>query len=172
MQQIKVYISAKLEHAAKLAALQVDGFHINARWIEMADLGRKRMKPVTHWQQENFDDIGAAHFFILYAEPSDQLKGSLFEIGYAVGIGKRCWVAGNGVKGAPGDAWAGLVDVTPEGAANSIQVPHKDVLPWGHYRQAIRMAPTLEMAFSQIRQIVRPDRIKNVDGSMAETQEF
>ena len=37
MQQIKVYISAKLEHAKLLAALNVDGFHINARWIEMAD---------------------------------------------------------------------------------------------------------------------------------------
>jgi hypothetical protein len=130
------------------------------------------MKPVTHWQQENFDDINAAHFFILYAEPSDQLKGSLFEIGYAVGIGKHCWIAGNGVKGAAGDAWAGLVDVTPEGAANSIQVPHKDVLPWGHYRQAIRMAPTLERAFSEIRQIVRPDQMVDANGRPVKAPEF
>ncbi len=154
MQQIKVYISAKLEHAAKLAALR-----INARWIEMADLGRKRMKPVTHWQQENFDDIAAAHFFILYAEPSDQLKGSLFEIGYAVGIGKRCWIAGAGIKTA--DGWAGLVDAKPDGAENTIQLPHKDVFPWGYYRQSIRMAPTLERAFHEIRQLVRPDAIKD-----------
>ncbi len=96
MQQIKVYISAKLEHAKLLATLNVDGFHINARWIEMADAGRKRMKPVSHWQAENFDDIIAAHVFILYVEPSDQLKGSIFEAGYAVAHGKKVWIAGNG----------------------------------------------------------------------------
>lgn len=162
MQQIKVYISAKLEHAAKLAALKVDGFHINARWIEMADAGRKRLKPVTHWQQENFDDIETAHFFLLYVEPSDDLKGSLFEIGYAVGIGKKCWIAGDGHG----------VEVTPEGAANSITVPHKGVLPWGHYRQRIRMAPTIQAAFIDIRRYVRPDTIKEIDGSPTPQPEF
>lgn len=155
MQQIKVYISGKLEHAARLAALQPDGIHINSRWIEMAEGARKRMKPVTHWQQENFDDIASAHFFIMYVEPSDQLKGSLFEIGYAVGIGKKCWIAGNGQ----------LVDVVPEGAANSIQLPHKGIIPWGQYRQRIRMASTIDQAFKEIRALVRPAMITGMDGS-------
>lgn len=170
MQQIKVYISAKLHHAAKLAALRVDGFHINARWIEMAESGRKRMKPVTHWQQENFDDITTAHFIILYVEPSDDLKGSLVEIGYALAHGKRVFIVGNAVK--TDDGFHGLVDVKPAGAANSIQLPHKDVEPWGFYRQQIRFMPNLEVAFSRIRELVRPNLLKNTDGSAIIPQTF
>jgi hypothetical protein len=94
--EIKIYIAAKVEHAAKLAALSKDGFHFNARWIHMAALGAESMKPVTHWQQENFDDIEAAHFVIFYVEPGDKLKGALMEIGYAIRAGKHVWIVGDG----------------------------------------------------------------------------
>lgn len=166
MQQIKVYISAKLEHAAKLAALRFDGIHINSRWIEMADAGRKRMKPVTHWQQENFDDIDMAHFVILYLEPGDHLKGSLFEIGYAIRAGKKVWIAGDG---------HGVEVPWPAEAIHGDEprrIPHKDIEPWCHYRQQIRVVDSLETAILQIKQIVRPDAIKNVDGSTPPAPEF
>lgn len=145
MQQIKVYISAKLEHAPKLAALKQDGFHINARWIEMAEAGRQRLKPVSHWQQENFDDIEMADFVILYLEPGDHLKGSLFEIGYAIGRGKKVWIAGDG---------NGLDVVTAEGI---VRLPHKDIMPWCWYNQAVRVVPSLNHAFLDIKRTVRPD---------------
>lgn len=160
MQQIKTYISAKLGHASMLAALQPDGFHINARWIEMADAGRKRMKPISHWQQENFDDIVAAHVFILYVEPSDQLKGSIFEAGYAVAHGKKIWIVGNGDKA--GEGWG--VDCPIEGSEKMIRLPHKDIPSWGLYRPAIKCIPSLSGAFLNIKTLVNQDRILNAKG--------
>lgn len=160
LQQIKVYTSAKVEHADKLKAVNQDGFHFNARWLDTADVGRQRLKPVTHWQQENFDDITAAHFFLLYVEPGDKLKGSLVEIGYAIGIGKKCWVAGDG---------HGVDIVCPDGA---LRMPHRDVLPWSMYRQRIRVVPSLGVALSQMRDLVRPDVLKDMDGATAPRPEF
>lgn len=58
--------------------------------------------------------------------------------------------------------WGALV--RPEGAANEIRVPHKDVLPWGLYRQRIRMVRSLESAFKEIHQYAAQDRILNADG--------
>jgi len=146
MEQIKVYIASKREHAAKLAAICMDGIHINSRWIDTVDIGRARSKPVTHWQQENFDDIAAAHFVVFYIEPSDDVKGALFEVGYAVGIGKRVWIAGDGHG----------VEVEVAGA--TLDLPHKTaLLPWGLYRQAIRISPSLEEALRAIKRLVRPE---------------
>lgn len=160
MQQIKVYTSAKLEWATKLKAVNQDGFHFNARWLDTADAGRQRLKPASHWQQENFDDICAAHFFLLYIEPGDHLKGALVEIGYALGIGKKCWIAGDGHG----------VDVQTE--SGMIRMPHKDILPWGLYRQRIRIVPSLGIALSQMRSLVRQDVITEMDGRPAPTEEF
>lgn len=162
MQQIKVYTSSKLEHAAKLKAADQDGFHFNARWLDTADAGRQRLKPVTHWQQENFDDIVAAHFFLLYVEPGDHLKGSLVEMGYAIARGKKCWIAGDG-NGA---------NFITEGNAGVLRLPHKDILPWGSYRQAVRIVPSLAHALGQMREFVRPSTLKNNDGSALPDEEF
>jgi hypothetical protein len=162
MQQIKVYTSAKLEHAAKLKAVSQDGFHFNARWLDTADAGRQRLKPVTHWQQENFDDIVAAHFFLLYVEPGDHLKGSLVEIGYAIGRGKKCWIAGDGNG----------VDVITEATTGHVRLPHRDILPWSMYRQRVRVVPSLTVALAQMRALVRPDVVTEMDGTASEAQEF
>lgn len=165
MQQIKVYISAKLEHAPKLAALKQDGFHINARWIDLAKVGRERMKPVTHWQQENFDDIAMAHFVIMYLEPGDKLKGSLFEIGYAIGIGKKVWIAGDG---------HGVEMALPvqDGEDVTIRLPHRDIEPWARYRQSIRVVPSLDEAFTSIRRLVRPDVLCDLKGNPIPPEQF
>lgn len=172
MQQIKLYISSKLEHVPKLAALRVDGFHINARWIEMADAGRKRQKPVTHWQQENYDDIVAAHFFMLYVEPADHLKGSLEETGYAIGKGKRVWIAGNGTS--KDDEHWGVV-VKPEGFVGEglgLRVPHKDVMPWGLDTQRIRMVSSIEQAMAEMRACAQQSRVLAADGGVLPLFQF
>lgn len=145
--EIKVYIASKLEHAAKLRDVRHDGFHINARWIDTAEIHQKTLKPVTHWQQENFDDIEAAHFCILYVEPGDKLKGALVELGYAIRAGKQIWIAGDGhgvevpVPGA---------EPVADGPA-LMRVPHKDVLPWGRYAQNVHIVLSLDRAFKEIR---------------------
>jgi hypothetical protein len=157
--EIKVYIASKLEHADKLAAIRKDGFHINARWIDMAEIHRKKMKPVTHWQQENFDDIEAADYVIFYIEAGDHLKGGIFELGYAVRAGKKIWIAGDG---------HGVEVTIPDGATGddvkTMRVPHKDIFPWGHYAQAIHIAPSLDAAFSQIKAEAFPDNKLNSRG--------
>lgn len=154
MQQIKVYISAKLEHSRKLVGCAPDGFHSNARWIHMAEAGRTKLKPVSHWQQENFDDIEMAHVFVLYVEPQDVLCGSLVELGHAIRAGKKIWIAGNGHG----------VEVKPESQDNYITVPHAGVLPWGLYTQSIRMAMGLPEAFLAIKRHFRPETILGHDG--------
>jgi hypothetical protein len=162
--EIKVYIAAKLDHAPKLAAMRVDGIHINARWIHLAADARKRLTPVTHWQQENFDDIEAAYYFILYCEPGDDLKGAIFEIGHAVRAGKACWIAGNGQDG---------VDYTPDGATEgtSIRIPNKRIMPWGLYRQQIRIVMDIKQAFAEILAMHGP-RTTDVKGTIIYPPKF
>jgi len=151
--EIKVYIASKLEHAGKLSIIRKDGFHINARWIDMAEIHRKKMKPVTHWQQENFDDIEAADFVILYVEPGDKMKGALGEIFYAVRAGKQVWIAGDGHG----------VEIPIPGAAPIgddqavMRVPHRDILPWALYKQSFHIVASLDEAFSAIHALMYPD---------------
>lgn len=157
--EIKIYIAAKVEHAVKLAAFRKDGFHINARWIHMAAAGAEDMKPVTHWQQENFDDIVAAHFFIFYVEPGDKLKGALMELGYAIGNNKQIWIAGDG-RGVEIPLYTGAPD-----SEEGLRIPHRDILPWGKYAQAIHIASSLDAALDQIKTFDFPNRRLGHDGN-------
>ena len=154
--EIKVSIAAKMEHAPKLAALKLDGFHLSSRWIHMAEAARQRMVPVTHWQQENFDDIAMAHFHILYIEAGDDLKGAAWETGWACGRGKRIWIAGEGA-GVSMPIYPGAVAADTGGDGEevpSIRLPNRKVVPWGLYRQQVRIVLTLEQAFKEINSVI------------------
>lgn len=159
MSPIKIYIAAKRRHAEKLSKLDVDGIHVNSRWIELAlvEAGRRRSKPVTEWQQENFDDIALSHFVILYLEPGDELEGALWEAGYAAGLGKKIWVAGDGHG----------VEVEPPGAppGTLLRLPHRGILPWALYRQQVRVVLSLEAAFEAIKREAIPRTVLKADGS-------
>lgn len=156
MNMLKVYIAAKRRHAAKLVDLDVDGVHVNSRWIELAlvEAGRKRSKPVTHWQQENFDDIASSHFVVFYLEPGDELEGALWETGYAAGLGKKIWIAGDG---------HGVEVDVPDGP--TMRLPHRGILPWALYRQQVRIVISLEAAFEAIKREAIPRTILRSDGS-------
>lgn len=156
MQQIKVYIAAKRRHAEKLSALDYAGIHVNSRWIDLAlvERDRKRKKPVTQWQQENFDDISSAHFFGLYLEPGDELEGALWEAGYAAGIGKKIWVIGDG-HGVEVEIDPGVFK----------RLPHRGILPWALYRQQVRIVLSLEAAFESIKHEAIPQTFIRSDGS-------
>lgn len=135
MKQIKVYITAKREHADKLKNLRVDGIHINARWLHMIERGEQ---PVTHWLQENFDDAVMSHFVIFYVEAGDKLKTSLIEIGNALAYGKQIFIASD----------RKLAD-DPEQQT----LPHKDLAPWVAFA-GIKFTGTLEDTFAYIKQQV------------------
>lgn len=167
--EIKIAIAAKVEHAPKLAAIHKDGFHITSRWIWMAASGQESMKPVTHWQQENFDDIEMADFVILYLEPGDKLKGALIEIGYAVRAGKHVWIAGdgNGVEIPWRADQVAMVD-NPDGPR---RLPHRDIEPWSGYRQAFHIAKSLDAALDQIARFASPTLLKDVNTGTYPTEE-
>lgn len=135
MKQIKVYITAKREHADKLKDLRVDGIHINARWLHMIERGEQ---PVTHWLQENFDDAVMSHFVIFYVEAGDKLKTSLIEVGNALAYGKKVFIASNYV----------LYEENPKQV-----LPHKDLAPWFAFDN-IKITGTLEQTFEFIKQQV------------------
>lgn len=101
MEMIKVYIASKVRHADMLLALRgavdSDGIHFNARWVETCNLAVSSTKPVSHWQRENFDDIERAHAVFCYAEAGEHLKGGLVEVGVAIRAGKPIFIIGQTV---------------------------------------------------------------------------
>ncbi len=90
------YISAKLIHAHKLVELRGNWpkIYFTAHWPLVAVLPSEQAKPAKLWQQDNTDDILRAETFLLYADPHDELKGSLFEAGIAWMAGKQIYLAG------------------------------------------------------------------------------
>jgi len=184
MAAIKVYTSAKLAHAESLRKLQPDGFHFNARWLWMAEGQRKSLKPVSDWKEENRDDIVAAHFFLLKVDPSDDLSGSIEEVGYAIGKDKRVWIAGNATS-ASDENWG--VEVEVPGMAprlvsqpgepevyepGKLRIPHKQLVPWGFDRRHIRMVPNVTIALKEMRQFVQQSRVLNAAGAELPKFEF
>lgn len=143
LEQIKIYVTAKREHAEKIKAAIPDGFHCNARWIYMLGSGER---PVTHWLMENFDDAIAAHFVILYVEAGDNLRTSLVEVGHALAHGKKIFIAGE----RDFEELRGF--------------PHKNLIPWANYTRQIKLTGSLEQTFKFIRSL-NPRRNINNDGS-------
>jgi len=94
--QIRVYTTAKRRHAELLRGLRhkYDGIYFTARWPVTVNLSTESVRPVTHWLNDNCDDIIRSSFVVIYAEPDDDLKTSLVEIGIAMAHDKRIYVVG------------------------------------------------------------------------------
>lgn len=146
-QQIKVYITAKREHAEKILAAVPDGFHCNARWIYMVN---SPARPVTHWLMENFDDAIASHFVIFYVEAGDRLRTSLVEVGNAIAHGKKIFIAGE------------------RDFEDHKGLPHRDLDPWVGYTSQVKISGTLAQTFAFIKRLARPEIITKHDGSKGE----
>lgn len=95
MKQIKVYFASKRNHADLLRKFRIDGIHICARWTETANLAINAAKPASHWMEENFIDIQAANYVIVYAEEGEFLKTALVEVGWAMAWSKPVIVIGD-----------------------------------------------------------------------------
>lgn len=154
MKPIKVAVSAKVEHAPKLAAIQIEGIHISSRWVHIAAKQQSRQTPVEHWQQENFDDIVMADAMMFYLEPGDKLKGALGEAFYAAAYGKKVWIAGDGHG----------VEFQPAPDAPLIRLPHRDIWPWCAFTQAFRVVLSKEQAFAEMKRVLQPGRILDSEG--------
>lgn len=144
MQQIKVYFTAKREHADEILASIPDGFHCNSRWIYMLQSGER---PVTHWLRENFDDAIASHYVVFFLKPGDNLKTSLVEVGNAIAHGKMIFIAGD----RDFEELKGL--------------PHKDIEPWCGFTNQVKITGSLEQTFAFIRKIAFPRNVVHNDGS-------
>lgn len=95
MNQIKIYFASKREHANMIRGYRPEGFHFSARWIDTANLAINAAKPASHWLEENFDDIRACDYVLVYAEEGEVLKTALIEVGYAMAFGKKVYVIGD-----------------------------------------------------------------------------
>lgn len=139
MHQIKIYVASKKRHATMLQNLRLrfDGIHFNARWIETASLAINATKPVSHWQQENFDDIEAADVMLVYAERGEHLRNALLEVGYAIRAGKLVYCIGQ------------QVEDTGEGEKGTIY--HQDYDDWSAFRQRVRRVPSFDQAILEIK---------------------
>lgn len=127
MRQLKVFIASKVRHAEMLRGLRTtinsDGIHFNARWLETVNLPYNSTKPVSHWQQENLDDINSADAVFVYAERGEHLKGALFELGYAYAYGKPIYLVGQTVTpGVDGTKTEFHADFEPWSRVNPQQI--------------------------------------------------
>lgn len=122
MRQIKIYVASKLRHAALIKSFSRDGFHLSARWLDTGNLASNAAKPVTHWLAENFDDIQACDYVIVYAEAGEHLRTAIGETFYAIAYGKPVFVVGE----------------------------HDDYTPWCHYSPQVRRAATFAAALDAI----------------------
>lgn len=95
MRQISVYVASKRRHAERIKAARLDGIHLNARWLDTANLPANAAKPSAHWQRENFNDIRDAEAVLVYGEKGEQLVNALVEVGYAIAHGKRVYCVGS-----------------------------------------------------------------------------
>lgn len=92
-----VYICSKLMHAEKLRDLRSlwPRIHFTARWPVVATLSAESNKPAALWLQDNFDDIERSGYLVIWANTEDELKGAIFETGYAYRAGKTIYVVGD-----------------------------------------------------------------------------
>lgn len=80
-----VYIASKTRHAEKIKALEgaFPRVYFTARWPRLCHMSSEAVRPVTHWQNDNFSDIARSEVILVYAEDGDELYGALIEVGYA-----------------------------------------------------------------------------------------
>lgn len=128
MRQIKIYIASKLRHAALIKSFCRDGFHFNARWLDTGNLAINSAKPVTHWLEENFDDIRSCDCLIVYAEEGEHLRTAIGEAFFAIAHGKPVFVIGE----------------------------HEDYAPWCYYSPQVRRATSFRAALDGIELETRP----------------
>lgn len=93
---VKLAIASKLRHAEMFRDLRKQWLqlHLTSRWIVTGNLASESTRPVTHWLQDNFDDIVRSEALLVYVEPEEHLRVALLEVGYALAHHKPVFLVG------------------------------------------------------------------------------
>lgn len=89
---MKIYMASKTRHATKWLKLRESGVDIISTWIDEAGPGQT--KSFTDLWLRCINEVSMADRLIAYAEPGDELKGGLIEIGAALATGTPVYVVG------------------------------------------------------------------------------
>lgn len=94
----KIYTASKIRHAAmwRSARSHYPQLEFTARWIEVAEGVPDHSESTTFWNEEqqmlhwiqDVQDVQRSDWVLAYKEPLDELHGTQFECGAAVGLGK------------------------------------------------------------------------------------
>lgn len=94
---VALYTASKMLHAGKMLAIRDDypAIYLTSRWPAFAGVSSEYNRPARHWLEDNKADIRRADVFLIYAEKDDDLKGALYEAGYADAFDKPIYVVGS-----------------------------------------------------------------------------
>lgn len=93
----RVYFASKLKHAPMWRKLCAENNHIiaHARWLKHSTLGTPDTPDnARRFWIEDEEDILTADIVVVYAEPSEHLRGALVEAGLAIANRKTLIVVG------------------------------------------------------------------------------
>jgi nucleoside 2-deoxyribosyltransferase len=93
---VSCYTTAKRIHSDKILSWRSawPKIYFTARWPVVRNISTEQMRPASHWLRDNVDDIVRSETVLAYAEPDDQLSGTIFELGIAWAHGKDIWLVG------------------------------------------------------------------------------
>lgn len=91
----KVYTASKIHHNAlwRLFSRQYPQLEFTARWIQLGTVPDHNTtfwteeQKTLHWIQD-IQDVQRSDFVLVYSELLDEIKGTLVEVGCAIGLGK------------------------------------------------------------------------------------
>ncbi len=88
---MSIYIASKAKHGARWRTLRASGVPIISSWIDESEPGQTVSFPLL-WVR-NIREAASARVLIAYNEPGESPKGSLVEVGAALGAGNPVlWV--------------------------------------------------------------------------------
>jgi hypothetical protein len=97
---IRVYIASKIKYAPRLCDLRYEwkqhGIDLHARWFDQAAHEESATPEDFHifWMVDQHD-VETSRALIVYAEPGDELRGALVEVGIAIANGIPVFIAGD-----------------------------------------------------------------------------
>jgi hypothetical protein len=92
----KIYIASKTKHAARWRDLRASGVNIISTWIDEA--GEGESKDLADLAHRCIAEAANADALIIYAEPGDDLKGALVELGAALVYSVQIFAVGPVLK--------------------------------------------------------------------------
>jgi hypothetical protein len=88
-----IYVCSKTKHAEKWRNLRASGVAIISTWIDEAGPGET--KSFSDLWRRCINEVRWSNFLLAYAEPGDELKGGLIEIGAALAAGRPVILVGD-----------------------------------------------------------------------------